>query len=140
MADRIHLQIVTAGGVVYDGQVSAVNIPLDGGGIGVLADHAPLMGAVTDGVVTATHADGTKDYISVGIGVANVVQNEVTLLVRAAENAADIDFERAEASEKRARERLEHRTDDLDKLRAEASLHRALARQDAVNLAKKRQY
>ena len=38
MDDRIHLQIVTAKGVVFDGQVSAVTIPLEGGSIGVLAD------------------------------------------------------------------------------------------------------
>ena len=69
MDDRIHLQIVTAKGVVYDGQASALNIPLDGGSIGVLADHAPLMGAVTTGVVEISHADGTKDYTAVGIGV-----------------------------------------------------------------------
>ena len=99
--------------------------------------HAPLMGAVSDGVVVSTRADGTKAYTAVGIGVLNVVQNEVTLLVRAAEKAEDIDLERAEAAERRARERLEHR-DGVDILRAEAALHRAIARQDAANMAGKR--
>ena len=137
MDDRIHLQIVTAGGVVYDEMVSEINVPLDGGSIGILADHAPLMGAVSDGVVVSTRADGSKAYTAVGIGVLNVVENEVSLLVRAAEKAEDIDLERAEAAERRARERLEHR-DGVDILRAEAALHRAIARQDAANMAGKR--
>ena len=138
MDDRIHLQIVTAKGVVYDGQASALNIPLDGGSIGVLADHAPLMGAVSTGVVEITHADGSKDYTAVGIGVVNVVENEVKILVRAAENAEDIDLDRAVAAEKRARERLENRTPDLDIVRAEAALLRAISRQNAAHMAKKR--
>ena len=58
MADRIHLQIVTAGGVVFDRMVHVVNLPLENGSIGVLADHAPLMGAVVDGVVTCASDEG----------------------------------------------------------------------------------
>ncbi|MDY6094721.1 MAG: ATP synthase delta/epsilon chain alpha-helix domain-containing protein, partial [Oscillospiraceae bacterium] len=70
-----------------------------------------------------------------GIGVANVVHNEVTLLVRAAEPAEEIDLPRAEASGQRARERLAQKAADLDAARAEASLRRALARQKAAHLA-----
>ena len=67
MADRIHLQIVTAGGVVFDRMVHAVNLPLESGSIGVLADHAPLIGAVVDGAVTCASDEG-EFVIAVGIG------------------------------------------------------------------------
>ena len=138
MADKIHIQILTSGGTVFDDMVSELNVPVDGASIGILPNHAPLLGAVTDGVVRCTYADGRTEGIAVGIGVVNVADNEVMLLVRAAEKGEDIDVARAEAAEKRARERLAHKTADIDASRAEAALHRAIARQDAAHMAKKR--
>ena len=136
MADKIHLQIVTAGGVVFDRMVHVVNLPLENGSIGVLADHAPLMGAVVDGVVTCASSEG-EFAIAVGIGVVNIVNNEVTVLSRTAEEAENIDLARAEAAEKRARERLAAKNADTDAARAEAALHRAVARQHAAHMVKK---
>ena len=136
MADKIHLQIVTAGGVVFDRMVHVVNLPLENGSIGVLANHAPLMGAVVDGIVTAALDEG-EYVIAVGIGVVNVVNNEVTVLSRTAEEAENIDLARAEAAEKRARERLAAKNADTDASRAEAALHRAVARQHAAHMVKK---
>ena len=137
MADKIHIQILTSGGTVFDDHVSALNVPVDGATIGILGDHAPLLGAVTDGVVRCTYTDGREACVAVGIGVINVVKNEVSILVRTAEKGDDIDLARAEAAERRARERLAHRTADIDVSRAEAALHRAIARQDAAHMAKK---
>ena len=136
MADKIHLQVVTAGGVVFDRMVHVVNLPLENGSIGVLANHAPLMGAVVDGVVTCASDEG-EYVIAVGIGVVNIVNNEVTVLSRTAEEAANIDLTRAEAAEKRARERLAAKNADTDAARAEAALHRAVARQHAAHMVKK---
>ena len=136
MADKIHLQIVTAGGVVFDRMVHVVNLPLENGSIGVLANHAPLMGAVVDGIVTAASDEG-EYVIAVGIGVVNIVNNEVTVLSRTAEEAENIDLARAEAAEKRARERLAAKNADTDAARAEAALHRAVARQHAAHMVKK---
>ena len=136
MADRIHLQIVTAGGVVFDRMVREINVPLSDGSAGILADHAPMMGAVTDGVVTCAF-DGGEEAVAVGRGVMNVLDNEVTILVRAAEIAEDIDLARAEAAERRARERLARKSSEIDASRAEAALHRAIARQHAAHMVKK---
>ncbi len=133
MKDQIHLQIVTAGGTVYDGQCSYAEIPLDGGSIGVLSDHAPTIGAVCDGVVKSRSENG-EAYIAVGQGVVNIAHNEIIILARTAELAENIDLERAAESEKRARERLADKLGGWDMVRAEASLHRALARQSAVRL------
>ena len=137
MADQIHLQIVTAGGVAFDRMVESVNLPLESGSMGVLANHAPLMGAVVDGVVFCRTAAGQEEAIAVGIGVVNIVDNSVTVLVRAAEPGEDIDLARAQAAEKRARERLAQKSADVDASRADAALHRAVARQHAAAFVKK---
>lgn len=138
MKDGIHLEIVTAGGSVYDDMVSYVELPFSGGSVGVLKDHAPMLGAIEDGVVTARKENGTTEFIAVNLGVANVVHNEVTLLVRTAERAENIDLPRAEAAEKRARDRLAERSANLDVKRAQIALHRALTRQAAVLMMKGR--
>lgn len=137
MKDGIHLEIATAGGTVYDDTVSYVELPFSGGSVGVLRDHAPMLGAIEDGVVTARKANGAEEFIAVNLGVANIVHNEVTLLVRTAERAEDIDLARAEESERRARERLSDKSGDWDMKRAQIALHRALARQSAVRMMKK---
>lgn len=138
MKDGIHLEIVTAGGSVYDDMVSYVELPFSGGSVGVLKDHAPMLGAIEDGVVTARKENGATEYIAVNLGVANVVHNEVTLLVRTAERAENIDLPRAEAAEKRARDRLAERSANLDVKRAQIALHRSLTRQAAVLMMKGR--
>jgi len=138
MKDGIHLEIVTAGGSVYDDMVSYVELPFSGGSVGVLKDHAPMLGAVEDGVVTARKENGATEFIAVNLGVANVVHNEVTLLVRTAERAENIDLPRAEAAEKRARDRLAERGANLDVKRAQIALHRSLTRQAAVLMMKSR--
>ena len=138
MKDGIHLEIATAGGSVYDDMVSYVELPFSGGSVGVLKDHAPMLGAIEDGVVTARKEDGTTEFVAVGLGVANIVHNEVTLLVRTAERAENIDLPRAEAAEHRARERLADKGGDWDMKRAQIALHRAMARQAAVRMMKGR--
>ena len=134
MKDQIHLQIATADGTAFDGQCSYVEIPLEGGSVGVLSHHAPMLGAIKDGVVTARQEDGTQVYIAVGLGVANISNNEMILLVRTAECAENIDLARAEASEQRARERLADKESGWDMMRAEAALYRSIARQNAARM------
>ncbi|MBS1336812.1 MAG: ATP synthase F1 subunit epsilon [Oscillospiraceae bacterium] len=136
MKDGIHLEIATAGGSVYDDMVSYVELPFSGGSVGVLKDHAPMLGAIEDGVVTARKENGATEFIAVNLGVANVVHNEVTLLVRTAERAENIDLPRAEAAEKRARDRLAEHSANLDVKRAQIALHRSLTRQAAVLMMK----
>lgn len=138
MKDGIHLEIATAGGSVYDDMVSYVELPFSGGSVGVLKDHAPMLGAIEDGVVTARKENGATEFIAVNLGVANVVHNEVTLMVRTAERAENIDLPRAEAAEKRARDRLAERGANLDVKRAQIALHRSLTRQAAVLMMKGR--
>ena len=138
MKDGIHLEIATAGGSVYDDMVSYVELPFSGGSVGVLKDHAPMLGAIEDGVVTVRKENGAAEFIAVNLGVANVVHNEVTLLVRTAERAENIDLPRAEAAEKRARDRLAERSANLDVKRAQIALHRSLTRQAAVLMMKGR--
>ncbi len=83
MADRIHLQIVTPAAIVADEWVRYVRLPLEGGSIGVLHGHAPLLGALTEGVLKYSQGDADF-YVAVGAGVAHVTGDAVVVLVRRA--------------------------------------------------------
>jgi len=65
----------------------------------------------------------------VNTGFVEVGSNRFTALVKTAESAFQIDFERAKAAQERAQQRLKDRgREDVDFARAEVALQRALAR------------
>ena len=85
MADEIHVSVVTADGTAFEQNTSCVNLPTGGGSVGVLADHAPMLCAISAGVVRCTAADGSAVHVTVGEGIASVADNEVVLLVSEAQ-------------------------------------------------------
>lgn len=136
MADKIHFQIATADGVVCDSMASYALIPLSDGDVGVLSDHAPMIGALKEGVVRYV-CEGEDHFAAISGGVLSVVDNEVILLARTAERAESIDLARAQASERRARQRIEAHAENTDMKRAELSLQRAIAREKAYTMLHK---
>lgn len=136
MADKIHFQIATADGVVCDSMASYALIPLSDGDVGVLSDHAPMIGALKEGVVRYV-CEGEDHFAAISGGVLSVVDNEVILLARTAERAESIDLARTQASERRARQRIEAHAANTDMKRAELSLQRAIAREKAYTMLHK---
>lgn len=136
MADKIHFQIATADGVVCDSMASYALIPLSDGDVGVLSDHAPMIGALKEGVVRYV-CEGEDHFAAISGGVLSVVDNEVILLARTAERAESIDLARAQASERRARQRIEAHAANTDMKRAELSLQRAIAREKSYTMLHK---
>ena len=136
MADKIHFQIATADGVVCDSMASYALIPLSDGDVGVLSDHAPMIGALKEGVVRYV-CEGEDHFAAISGGVLSVVDNELILLARTAERAETIDLARAQASERRARQRIEAHAAKTDMKRAELSLQRAIAREKAYTMLHK---
>lgn len=80
MRDLFRLCIVTGDATVLDTQVQSVNLPMDFGSLGILAHHAPMLCAVSRGVLRCTLEDGSTVRVRVSAGVANVIDNELTLL------------------------------------------------------------
>ncbi len=126
------LDIVTAERVVYSGDVDMIVAPGTSGQLGILPHHAPLMTMLQPGELLIKRG-GTELYIAVTGGFLEVRPDRVVVLADAAERAEEIDIERAEEAKRRAEERLAQRhAPGVDETRAEASLHRALARLKVV--------
>lgn len=81
MADNISLSVVTADGVAFEQKVSYVNIPTTFGSVGILTGHAPMLCAVSKGVLRCSYGDNIGVSVEISDGVANVAENEVTVLV-----------------------------------------------------------
>lgn len=137
MEDKIHFEVVSADGIVFECMANYVSAPLADGTAGFLAGHAPVLAALTEGVIKCCMGENDCEYIAVSGGVLSIANNELSILARTAEKAETIDIARAQSSERRAQQRLHDSAHNVDLKRAELSLHRALAREKAYYMIHK---
>lgn len=128
--NKIALDIVTPNGSVYsEHEAELVVLQTESGEMGVMAGHIPTVAPLKIGAVRVTRSGNDKDHIAVTEGFAEIRPEKVTILVQSAEQADEIDIERAKASLLRAEERLkEDKAEHVDFHRAERALHRAMNR------------
>jgi F-type H+-transporting ATPase subunit epsilon len=124
---HIDLQIVTPDRRIVQEQVDEVEIPGSEGYFGVLPGHTPLLASLAVGELWYRKGQ-EKVFLSIAFGFAEVLPDRVTILARIAERAEDISVERAEASRKRAEERLAQTRSDIDYERARFALMKSIAR------------
>ena len=128
MADTFELEIATPEKLVIREQVTEAQIPAEGGMIGVLPDHAPLISELGIGELTYV-VGGAKSSLVVSKGWVEVLHNHVRVLADHAERANEIDVARAQASLKRAEDRLSKAAaGGVDIARALNAMKRAQAR------------
>jgi F-type H+-transporting ATPase subunit epsilon len=80
--------------------------------------------------------DGQQHVLFISGGFAEVRGDTLRVVTEAGEKAAEIDEARAQAAEKRARERLAGAATEIDQERAEAALKRAIWRLRAAGNAR----
>lgn len=127
--EKVQLEVVTPSKVVLRADVDMVVLPGTEGEFGVLPGHVPFLAGILPGEMRYT-AESERGYLAVSAGFAEVFNNKVSVLVDAAEKAGDIDLDRARRALVRAKERLsQDRTKkEIDFLRAESAMKRAIAR------------
>ena len=126
---KLFLEIVTPERVLVSQEVDMVVAPGSDGEFGVLPGHVLFLSGIVPGELRYT-AGTEKGSMVVTTGFAEVSNDKVSVLVEAAEKAGDIDLDRARKALEKAKERLakERGTKDIDVLRAENALKRAIAR------------
>jgi len=97
-----------------------------------LIGHAPMLTSLRPGILTIRDIKGRHIY-SISGGFVEVLRHQATILAESVERADEIDLDRAQQAETRARQRLESVDQALDIERAEASLERARNRIKASN-------
>jgi F-type H+-transporting ATPase subunit epsilon len=125
----LFLEIVTPEKTLVSQEVDAVNAPGSEGEFGVLPGHIHFLSGIVPGELRYD-AGSVKEFMAVTTGFAEVSNDKVSILVEAAEKASEIDVDRARQAMERARKRLEmdRGTEDIDFIRADAALKRAILR------------
>jgi F-type H+-transporting ATPase subunit epsilon len=103
----LRLELVAPTGLVWEGDVQMVVLPAVTGEVGVLPRHAPIVMQLSIGRLRALPVDGDWMTFAVAEGFAKVQFDKVIVLADAAEEASQIDVERAKRAIARATERLE---------------------------------
>ncbi len=127
MAETFLLEIATPERLAFSDQVEEATFPGIDGEFGVLPGHTPFL---TQLKIGALHfrMEAQIEYFSVNRGFVEVTPKKVTVLTETGELRSEIDLDRAEASRKRAEERLTSKTEEIDFARAQSALDLAITR------------
>lgn len=126
---EINVEIITPSKIAYSGKVKAISLPGTLGNFQVLFNHAPLLSKLEVGKIIIKNLDDIDTEFVTGGGNVEVLNNKVLVLAESFESKEEIDVERAKRSLERAKERLANKNkDNIDELRAEAALARAINR------------
>src|SRR4051794_35831529 len=125
MADTFLLEVATPVRRLVHEPVFEAQIPGESGALGILPGHAPLLGNLGIGELTYKMKDGKPHVVNVAGGYVEVTATRVRILADAAELPNEIDLGRAEASLKRAAERLQKIDSLVDAARAVNAMKRA---------------
>lgn len=127
MANTMKLQIITPMRTILEEEVESVILHTTEGEMGVLYDHEPVVALLGYKKVTYTQEGKKRQATTLG-GFAEVTKDRITILTDASELADDIDVERAKKAKERAEKRLASNDKNIDRVRAEIALKKAIAR------------
>lgn len=124
------LSLVTPERKLLEEEVSEATLPTEAGEVTILPDHIPYIATLKPGEVRIETPQGESKHFVVLGGFVEFHDNALSLLADAAERADEIDLERAERAEARAREIRDRKADISmeEQALAVAALERAWAR------------
>ena len=127
-AGTLAVEIRSPDGPLWSGSARSLRVPESLGLMGILPRHAPLIGTLEAGLTTIRETDGSERRLITGDGFLEIAAGHVLMLVDFGEDPAKVDVARAKESRDRAISRLRSPAEDVDLIRAEAALRRALVR------------
>jgi F-type H+-transporting ATPase subunit epsilon len=130
----LSVRVITPDKIVWDDEAQEIILPSTTGQLGILTGHAPLLTALNIGVVRVRPGKEWKNIAVMG-GFAEVENNEVKILVNAADLGETIDRESAQKEWSEAQARLETATKGEDRgqlMKAQQAWRRARARFQAA--------
>lgn len=127
MADAMKLKVITPDKQFYEGDVTMVELTTTEGNIGVYPEHIPLTAVAAPGVLKIHEGAEVKEAALMS-GFITILPDSMTILAETVEWPDEIDFDRAQEAKNRAEKRLAAHEAELDVMRAELALRRALIR------------
>ena len=137
MAKTIHVDIVSAEQEIFSGEADVVIAPGEGGELGILPEHIPLLTRVKPGTIRIQKG-GEEEIIYVSGGMMEVQPDRVTVLADTSVRAHDLDEAKAMEAERLAKEALANRTGAMEIAKAQAELAEAAAQLSAIRKLRQR--
>ncbi len=145
MAKKLQLKIVTPERLILDERIDSVTIPTTEGEITVLAEHIPIITALSSGSIVAI-SEGENIPIAVVGGFVEVRKEKnktiVAILADFAEHISEISEEEIEKAKAKAKElkRQAENNEIVDFEHFESELERSLTRVKVADKWRKRKY
>lgn len=117
----IHVNVVSAEEQIFSGEAKFVALPGEGGELGILPKHTPLITRIKPGAVRIQRADtNEEEFVFVAGGLLEVQPDVVTVLADTAIRGKDLDEARAEAAKKAAEDAMKNAKSDIDFAKAQS--------------------
>ena len=139
MAKTLRVDIVSAEQEIYSGEAAMVIAPGEGGELGIMPEHIPLLTRIKPGTVRIQPAaGGEEEVIYVSGGMMEVQPDSVTVLADTSVRAHDLDEAKAMEAERLAKEAIANKTSAMEVAKAQAELAEAAAQLQAIRKLRQR--
>ena len=125
--EKIHFKVITHEKIVYEDDIDELYVQAADGRLGILKNHIPVICALNVGVAKVVK-DKVAQCIATMGGILQFANNTATILTDIAELDCDIDIARAIQAKQRAEARLKAKDENLDIVRVQIALAKAIAR------------
>ncbi|HEY1395063.1 MULTISPECIES: F0F1 ATP synthase subunit epsilon [unclassified Roseateles] len=116
----LHVNVVSAEEQIFSGEAKFVALPGEGGELGILPKHTPLITRIKPGAVRIQRPNGDEEFVFVAGGLLEVQPDVVTVLADTAIRGKDLDEARAEAAKKAAEDAMKNAKSDIDFAKAQS--------------------
>jgi F-type H+-transporting ATPase subunit epsilon len=135
---QFKLKVITPEKIIYDGLAREVDLPTREGMVGILINHLPYMAPLCadELIIKVGEDENLSDDISLAIdfGLAEFVNDQLTVLVAEAAKAEEIDLDLAQKAKERAQKLMEEKVEDIEGFaQAQALLEREIAKIKVAN-------
>lgn len=135
----VHVDVVSAEEQIFSGLAEFVVLPGEGGELGVLPGHTPLLTRIRPGAVRIkVPQQQAEELIFVAGGMLEVQPNLVTVLADTAIRGHDLDEAKALEAKREAEEAMRNQDTKIDYAKAQAELAEAIAQLAAIQKLRKR--
>ena len=129
----IHVDVVSAEESIFSGEAKFVALPGEGGELGILPRHTPLITRIKPGAVRIERADnGEEEFVFVAGGILEVQPNCVTVFADTAIRGHDLDEAKATEAKKLAEEAMKNAKSDIDLAAAQSEFATMAAQLAAI--------
>ncbi|MGF1759701.1 F0F1 ATP synthase subunit epsilon [Photobacterium sagamiensis] len=136
-AITFHLDVVSAEKKLFSGRAESIQVTGSEGELGIFAGHAPLLTAITPGMVRITKQNGEEEVIYLSGGMLEVQPSAATVLADTAIRGEDLDAAKAAEAKRQAEEHIQNQHDDINFAQAASDLAKAIAQLRVIELTKK---